>query len=260
MLDFFHSVALGIVEGFTEFLPISSTAHLILSARLLGLTATEYLKTFEIAIQLGAILAVVWLFGRALLEKESLKRVLVAFVPTGALGFIFYKIVKTYFLENLTIVVGALFLGGLAMVIIEKMLVQKDSLEEEKDEIAAMSLRQSFWVGVCQSLAMVPGVSRAAATVIGGRLLGVGKKTIVRFSFLLAIPTMAAATGWDILKSGSTFSGNEWLVLAVGFVVSFLTAVLSIKFLLSYIRRHDFTAFGIYRIAIALLFWFLVMK
>ena len=252
MLTFFQAIILGIVEGITEFLPISSTAHLILTADILKIAQSEFMKSFEIIIQLGAILAVVVLYWKTLWKIEVIKKLMVAFIPTGILGLIFYKIIKTYLLGNVNVVLWSLMLGGIFLVIFEKWHKEKESSLED---ISNISYKQCLYIGLFQSIAMIPGVSRSAATIIGGLALGLRRKTIVEFSFLLAVPTMLAATGLDLLKNASSFSLNESHLLAVGFLTSFVMAILGIKFLLTYIQKRTFTAFGFYRILVAFLFW-----
>ena len=252
MVDFFHVIILGIVEGITEFLPISSTAHLILAASIFELSQTEFLKSFEIIIQLGAILAVVVLYWRSLMKIEVLKRLAVAFIPTGILGIIFYRIIKIYLLGNTAVVLWALFLGGAFLIIFEKWHREK---EDSLREISLISYRQCFLIGLFQSVAMIPGVSRSAATIIGGLILGLNRKTIVEFSFLLAVPTMAAATGLDLIKNAASFSLGEAHLLLAGFVISFVMAIIGIKFLLAFVRERTFIAFGVYRIILAGLFF-----
>ncbi len=249
-MDFLHALIFGIIEGITEFLPISSTGHLILTGKVMGLAQTDFLKTFEISIQLGAILSVVVLYWRSLLiDFEVLKRVIVAFVPTAVLGLAFYKIIKRFLLSNSNIVLWSLFLGGLFLIVFE--LLHKEK-EDSVEQLAGISYRQCLIIGLFQSIAMVPGVSRSAATIVGGLLLGLKRRTIVEFSFLLAVPTMAAATGLDLLKSAGSFSPNQLGFLSIGFVVSFLSALAAVKFLLAFIKNHTFISFGIYRIALVL--------
>jgi undecaprenyl-diphosphatase len=255
-MNYWDAVILGIVEGLTEFLPISSTGHLMLASDLMGLPATEFLKSFEITIQLGAILSVVALyFKRLLVDFETVKKIIVAFIPTAILGVLLYKIVKTVFMDGTQIVLWALFLGGIFIVIFEKF--HKEDKNAAQD-LSAITYKQAFLIGVFQAFAMVPGVSRAGATIIGGLALGLGRKAIVEFSFLLAIPTMAAATGLDLLKNAGGFSPDQFGLLLTGFVGSFVIAILSIKFLLQFIKNHDFTGFGFYRIIAAAVFWFFI--
>ena len=250
-MDLFHALILGVVEGVTEFLPISSTGHLIIASKLLGMPQTDFLKTFEIAIQLGAILSVVVLYWRSLLvDVEIIKRVAAAFIPTAVLGLIFYKFVKNVLLGNTHVVLWSLLLGGVVLVIFEMAHREK---RDAIDDIKRMTIMQAVIIGVFQSLAMVPGVSRSAATIIGGLCLGVSRKVIVEFSFLLACPTMAAATGLDLMKSAHDFSANQFSFLAVGFLAAFAVGVLSIQFLLFFVRNNNFISFGIYRIIAAVL-------
>ena len=251
-MKFFDALILGIVEGITEFLPISSTGHLILASTLLRLSETEFLKSFEIAIQLGAILSVVVLYARSLIrDRVTIQKLFVAFLPTAVIGLLFYKLVKHYLLGNEWVVVAALFIGGIILILFEWNRRGEDSGSTH------ITYPQAFLIGVFQSISIIPGVSRAAATIIGGLSLGIERKTIVEFSFLLAIPTMAAATALDLLKSASSFSSADFEILAVGFVVSFVVALVIIKWLLYYIKNHTFLSFGVYRIAVAFLFWLL---
>ncbi|MDI6776877.1 MAG: undecaprenyl-diphosphate phosphatase [Syntrophales bacterium] len=249
-MDFLTAVVLGIVEGISEFLPISSTGHLILTSHLLGLTPTEFLKSFEIAIQGGAILSVLVLYWRKLLvDFEVMKRICVAFIPTGILGFALYKIIKGYLLGSNSVVLWSMLLGGVFLIAFELWYRGK---EGSASELTGISYKQSFLIGLFQAIAVIPGVSRAGATIIGGLILGLRREVIVEFSFLLAVPTMLAATGYDLLKNASRFSLDQLHFLAVGFVFSFVVALLSIKFLLHFIRTHTFIPFGIYRIILAL--------
>jgi undecaprenyl-diphosphatase len=251
----FQALVLGIVEGLTEFLPISSTGHLILAAKLLGLTQTDFQKSFDIVIQLGAIGAVVVLYWRQFLRPEVLARVAVAFVPTGAIGLALYPLVKTYLLGNESVVLLALFLGGLILIVFEVFYRKPAGAPAD---IKSITYLQAIGIGLFQTVAIVPGVSRSGATIVGGLAMGLNRETIVEFSFLLAVPTMLAATGLDLAKNASSFSAGQSGALAVGFVASFIVAMLSIKFLLSYVRTRTFIAFGVYRIAAAVLFFLLV--
>jgi undecaprenyl-diphosphatase len=256
-MTYLHTLILGIIEGVSEFLPISSTGHLILASHLLHLKQTDFHKSFEIAIQLGAILSVVVLYWRALLANfEILKRVIMAFIPTALLGFIFYKIIKRVLLGSNTVVLCSLLIGGIFLVLFELWHREKESASEQ---ISDISYSKSFMIGLCQAVAMIPGVSRSAATIIGGLILGIKRKTIVEFSFLLSVPTMVAATGFDLIKSGSHFSLEEFNLLMMGFITSFIVALLSIKWLIHFIKNHTFISFGIYRILIFLLFWFVIL-
>lgn len=253
-ITWIQAFILGCVEGITEFLPISSTAHLILTSHVLGIGQTEFMKSFEIIIQLGAILAVVFLYWRDLMNMEVIKRLIVAFVPTGILGVAFYHVIKTYLMNNDKVILIALFLGGLFLILFEKWHIEKN---DAINDIVSVSYKKCFIIGIFQSIAMIPGISRSAATIIGGLVLGFKRETIVSFSFLLAIPTMVAATGFDLIKNASSFSSSQSIVLAIGFMTAFVTAILGIKFLLTYIRKHSFVAFGMYRMIVAVVFFVL---
>ncbi len=253
-----QAIILGIVEGITEFLPVSSTGHLILTGKLLGIVDSDFLKSFDIVIQLGAILAVVVLYWRRFaLNHETWKKVLVAFVPTAILGFLLYKVLKEYLLSNAALVVWSLFLGGVALIAFE-LWHKRRLLQGERD--SGITIKKSFALGVVQALAIIPGVSRSGATIVGGLLMGISREKIVEFSFLLAVPTMAAATAYDLYKSAGNFAVGEFHVLAIGFIVSFVVALASIKWLLYFVKNHTFIAFGVYRIIIALIFWVLVVR
>lgn len=253
-----QSLILGIVEGITEFLPISSTGHLILASSLFGIIQSEFVKTFEIVIQLGAILAVVVLYWRAFLKIELIKKIAVAFIPTGVIGLAFYHILKTHLLGNNLVVLASLFIGGIIFIFFEKWYGKReDALASAPEQ--PITYRQALALGFFQAIAIIPGVSRSGATIIGGLALGISRVTIVEFSFLLAVPTMLAATSLDLMKSSMSFIGSEWLALGVGFSVSFIVAIPSIKWLLKYVRNHSFTGFGIYRILIAVAFGLLLL-
>jgi len=258
-MTLFHSLVLGIVEGLAEFLPISSTGHLILAGKLLGLSSNAFEKSFDIIIQLGAILAVVMLYWRALfVDRDTQRKVVAAFVPTAVIGLVFYKIVKTYFLDNVSLVVASLFVGGILIVFFE-MWYAKRPRSDLKNKISEMTYKDAVIIGMCQSVAIIPGVSRSAATILGGLSLGVKRETIVEFSFLLAVPTMLAATGLEILKNFHSFSSSDLGVLSVGFITSFAVALAGIKFFLGFVKKYSFTSFGLYRIIIALLFLILFL-
>ncbi len=257
-MNLWQTLLMGIVEGITEFLPVSSTGHLILTSRLLNIPQSDFLSSFQIAIQLGAILAVVLLYGRSLiLNNKILRRVFAAFIPTAIIGLIFYAFIKRMLMDGERIVIWSLLIGGIVLVVFELFYKEK---ETSIDGIDALSYQQAILIGVFQSFAMIPGVSRSAATIIGGLSLGLKRKTIVEFSFLLAVPTMAAATGFDIIKNASAFSADQIGLLAGGFLAAFFVALLSIKFLLYFIKNHNFIVFGIYRIIIAILFLVLWIK
>jgi len=259
-MTFLQSIILGIVEGITEFLPISSTGHLIATSKLLGIIDSEFLKSFEIFIQLGAILAVVVFYRRTIFDLKKInvwKKVLAAFIPTGILGFILYKLVKQYLLGNIIAVVYSLVIGGIILIVFEMWQTKRGKVVYHS--IEAVPYLTAVIVGVAQVIALIPGVSRSGTTIVAGRLLKLSKQTIVDFSFLLAIPVMVAASALDLFKSRDTLfnDSHELALLGVGFIVSFFVALGVIKWLLSYIQKHSFIAFGMYRILVGLIFFFL---
>lgn len=257
-MGFFEAIILGVVEGITEFLPVSSTGHLILASELLKITQTNFVKSFEIGIQLGAILAVVFLYRKIIFAgKEYWIRILSAFLPTAFFGLIFYKIVKQFLLGSSIITVLALFTGGVLLIVLEK-IYQKKKPSFEK--VAQMSLKKAFLIGIFQSVSIIPGVSRSGATIIGGLFLGLKRETAAEFSFLLAVPTMLAATVLDLTKNSTDFTKNEYLLMTIGFAAAFITAIFTIRYFLSYLRKHDFILFGVYRIVLAILFWLFILK
>ncbi len=254
-MDILQAILLGIIEGLTEFLPVSSTGHLILATELLGIPQTDVVKSFNIAIQLGAICAVIALYFKSFFDIELIKKLFIGFLPTGILGFLLYPFIKDHLLGNPMIVVAALFFGGIALIVFEYFY----RASEVQSDVSDITYGQALTVGLFQSVAMIPGVSRSAATIVGGLLAGIPRATIVEFSFLLAVPTMLAATGYDILRSASLFSSSDVLILAVGFVTAFLVALISMRALVSFVRSHTFVPFGIYRIALAAVFFLIVL-
>jgi undecaprenyl-diphosphatase len=252
-----HTIILGIVEGLTEFLPISSTAHMDIVRMLLGIQSSDFTKSFEIIIQLGAILAVVVLYARRVFSSwKYFRNLIIAFIPTGIIGFILYKIVKSYLLGNILIEASALLIGGIIIIWFESHQSKKKDQPKINPKPTVgedLSTKDLVTLGVAQSLAVIPGVSRSAAVIISGRALGLGAVLITEFSFLLAVPTMLAASGYDMLKSGIHFSGSEWGTIALGFLVAFASALVVIRWFLAYIRSHSFEIFGWYRIALGII-------
>jgi undecaprenyl-diphosphatase len=257
----FKAAVLGLVEGITEFIPVSSTGHLIVAGELLDFTG-ERAKTFEIFIQLGAILAIVWLYRgmlvrvvRGLVRVEEDRRfalnLVVGFLPAAVIGLLAHSWIKANLFTEPT-VAGALVVGGVAILLIErtKPLVRVPRAQDLRPPTA-------FWIGVAQVLSLFPGVSRSGATIMGGYLLGLSRTAATEFSFFLAIPVMAAATVFDLANSWNTLTPADLPVFAVGFAVSFLSAVVVVKAFLGFVARRDFTPFAWYRIAagVALLLW-----
>lgn len=257
-MTIFHAIILGVVEGITEFLPISSTGHLILVGTLLRIPQTEFAKTFEIVIQLGAILAVLWLSIKTLFTKTMVWRPLIAaFIPTGIIGFFAYKAVKQFLLGNPMVTVIALGLGGILFYCIEYFLKKHTPKTMALEKITIL---QAITIGVGQSLSIIPGVSRAAASIFTGMITGLSRQTAVEFSFLLAIPTMVAASTLDIIRSKPFIDSTELLPVIVGTAVAFVTATITVKLFLKYIQQHTFLPFAVYRILLAFVFWYSLLR
>jgi undecaprenyl-diphosphatase len=246
---------LSLVEGLTEFLPISSTGHLILTSKLLGIAESDFVKTFEIVIQLGAIMAVVVLYTKKLLNIKMIKKLIVAFIPTGIVGLTLYPLIKNVLLGSSSITLNALFLGGIALIGVEWFIKK---YRVKSIEYSQPTYKQALIIGTFQSLSVIPGVSRAAATIVGGLTTGLNRSAATEFSFLLAVPTMMAASILDIYKSREMIAQGGYLTLFVGTVFSFIFAMLAIKFLINFVKKHDFIGFGIYRIVLAILFWIFI--
>lgn len=246
-MTYLEAVALGILEGATEFLPISSTAHLIIASRVFDIPPSTFLSSFIIAIQLGAIVSVVLLFARRVLaEPGRLIPLAVAFVPTAVVGAVAYPLLKHVLIENLTLVAWMLILGGVVFLLVER-------FHRVPDVPSEMTGGRAFVIGCAQALAIVPGVSRAGATILGGLFLGIPRTHIVEFSFLLAVPTMVAATGFDLWQSAALFQSAEWPLLAAGFVSALIASYVAINFLMRYVATHTFALFGVYRIILGFL-------
>lgn len=250
------AVILGILEGLTEFLPISSTGHLIIAGSLLGYT-DETSRVFKIVIQLAAILAICWEYRRKLIDVTAglgrepaanrfVLHVLVAFMPAAVLGFLFHGIIKTYLFNPLT-VAGALIVGGVVILVIERR--NHTPRYQTTDDL---DWRAALKVGFAQAIAMFPGVSRSGATIMGGLVFGLSRRAATEFSFFLAIPTMIAATAYDVYKNWALLRVEDLPVFAAGFVSSFLAAFFSVRWLLRYISSHTFELFAWYRIVFGL--------
>lgn len=259
-MSFLHVLVLSLIEGLTEFLPISSTGHMILASKILGIAETNFTKTFEIVIQLGAILSVVVLYFKKFLNIKLIKKLIVAFIPTGIVGMLLYPIIKNFLLGSSWVTLNALFWGGIALIVIELIFTKKNKGKEidNKIDYENITYKKAFLIGCFQCLSVIPGMSRAAATIIGGLTLGLNRPTATEFSFLLAVPTMVIASGYDLYKSRDMIGSGGSLTLFVGTVLSFVFAMFAIKFLIGFIKKHDFKSFGIYRIALSILYFIFV--
>ena len=251
------AVIMGLVEGATEFLPISSTGHLIIAGDLIDFMSKEKRDVFEIIIQLGAILAVCWEYRQRLLGKVAHLRdqssargffinLGLAFFPAAFVGLLFHKQIKAYLFSPFT-VACALIIGGVAILLIEKYLEHGETTNVE-----AMTPGQAFKIGLAQTLSLIPGVSRAGATILGGIAAGLNRHAATEFSFFLAIPIMFAASGFDLLKSYQFLDIHDVPVFIIGFVTAFISALLVIRILIRFVANHDFTVFAWYRIIFGL--------
>ena len=251
-MNLLQTLVLSVVEGITEFLPISSTGHLILTSYLLRIEQTEFIKSFEIIIQLGAILAVVVIYFKKLvlsLNWDLYKKILIAFLPTIIFGAFFYKYIKLYLIGNTSVVILSLLIGGIVMLLFER-------FHKVPTKSLTLKPRAYLLIGLFQVLSMIPGVSRAFATIFGGMIAGMKKEEATEFSFFLAIPTMFAASALDLVKTDlSVWTNSNLITLSIGFILSFLTAYIAIKWLIKFVQNHNFNIFGWYRIILAIIFF-----
>ncbi|MBX2891732.1 MAG: undecaprenyl-diphosphate phosphatase [Saprospiraceae bacterium] len=257
-MNLLHAIILGIIEGLTEFLPVSSTGHIIIGSTVMGIASHPFVKVFTVAIQFGTILSVVVLYWRRFFQNfQFYLRLLVAFMPAAVFGLLFKKYIDAL-LENIVVVAVALIAGGVVFLFIDDYFRRRSRRNTSTDDI---SLSKALRIGLFQVVSMVPGVSRSAATIIGGLTQGLSPKTAAEFSFFLAVPTMFAATCkslWDYSKEGGSFSQHDLILLAVGNVVGFVVAMIAIRAFIGYLTKHGFKVFGYYRIivgTIILLLW-----
>jgi len=248
MTDFVNALILGVVEGITEFLPISSTGHLILTGALLGATDERW-KVFEIVIQTGAMLAVVWEYRARFFRVDLLlyRNLVVAFIPAAVLGLAFGKYIKGTLFH--TVPVALAFIAGGIIIL----WVERRPRQARVESAQAMTWRDALKVGIAQCFALIPGTSRSGATIIGGMLFGLSRKAATEFSFFLAVPTLVAAGGYDLLKNRALLSAQDAPIFGVGLAVSFVSAFVVIRWLIRYVATHDFKPFAWYRIAFGLL-------
>ena len=250
-MSWLELIILSIVEGLTEFLPVSSTGHMILLSAFMEMEETEFLKSFEIAIQIGAILSVLTLYYKKFLVSLDIYiKLFVAFLPAAAIGFVAYKYIKAL-LFNPFVVSVALIIGGIILIMLDKWTENKESKFSAPEKI---SYKGALQIGFFQCLAMIPGTSRSAASIFGGIYAGFDRKQAAEFSFLLAIPTMFAATIYDLYKTGSDFNQDQINMLLVGSVIAFFSALAAVKGFIALLTRYGFKHFGYYRIALGLMF------
>src|SRR5262245_298369 len=247
MTDLLNALILGIVEGITEFLPISSTGHLILAGELLN-ASDERWNVFNIVIQTGAMLAVVWEYRSRFfkVDFQLYRNLIVAFIPAAVLGLLFSKYIKSYLFHAVPVAL-AFIVGGVIILIVEKR-----SFQPRVESAQAMTWLDALKVGIAQCFALIPGTSRSGATIIGGMLFGLSRQAATEFSFFLAVPTLIAAGLYDLWKHRDLLSAADAPILAVGMVVSFVSAFVVIRWLIRYVATHDFKPFAWYRIAFGL--------
>lgn len=263
-MDIIQSIIIAIVEGLTEFLPVSSTGHMIITQELLGVKPDEFTKAFTIIIQFGAILSVIWLYWKRffklntvpegvsgikalLIKYDFYWKLFIAFIPAAIFGFLFSDLIDSM-LESVMVVAVMLVAGGVLMLFVDKWF-------NKTDKENAMSEKSAFKIGLYQCIAMIPGVSRSMATIVGGMQQGFSRKQAAEFSFFLAVPTMFAATAYKLLKlitepETRTLLADNLTVLIIGNIVAFIVAILAIKFFIDFLSRHGFKAFGYYRIIV----------
>ena len=260
-MSIFEAIIIAIVEGLTEFLPISSTGHMIIAEKIMGVTDNDFTKLFTVGIQLGAILAVVVLYWKKFMTPltEGAKglrfylKLLVAVIPALVLGFIFSDKIDALLESSLTVAI-TMIAGGIVLLFIDN-LFNKPSIEKEEQ----INFPKAFIIGLWQCIAMIPGVSRSAASIIGGMQQKLTRKLAAEFSFFLAVPTMAAATGYKLLKGYKTISSEDIKLLAIGNIVAFIVALLAIKFFIGFLQKHGFKLFGYYRIIAGIILLILLL-
>lgn len=253
-MNLFNALILGIVEGITEFLPISSTFHLLYTSLILGLYSSDFTKLFEVFIQSGAIIAIIILYWKKIFKNRNLsKKILISFLPTALVGFILYKFIKDTLFQNYSVMLMVFFLVGLIFILLEFLIKKKFIILSKK--IEALSYKEAILIGLVQSLAIVPGVSRAGAVLVIMMLLRYKREDSVIYSFLLAVPTIFAASIYDLYKSRNLFIGqsSDIIYLFVGSVVSAIVAYIVVRWFLKYISKHSLTIFGIYRILLVII-------
>lgn len=259
-MNLFEAIVIAIVEGLTEFLPISSTGHMIIAEKLLGVPDSDFTKLFTVGIQLGAILAVVVLYWKkftAPFKTGNLSfyfKLIVAVIPALVLGFIFSDKIDAMLESSLTVAI-TMIAGGVVLLFIDNLFKVHTISEDEK-----ISYPRALVIGLWQCIAMIPGISRSAASIIGGMQQKLTRKLAAEFSFFLAVPTMAAATGYKLLKGYNTLSTGDLKLFAVGNIVAFIVAMLAIKFFIGFLQKHGFKLFGYYRIIGGILLLVLILS
>ncbi len=258
-MNYIHAIILGIVEGITEFLPISSTFHLIFTAKLLGIHDSEFVKVFEVFIQSGAILSVLLLYFKTLWnDRELMKKVMISFIPTAVVGLVLHKIIKTIFFETNWLMIGAFFVVAGVFFFIEYLISQKKLVIDQ--EVKTLSYKQAIIVGLAQSLAVIPGVSRAGSVLVAMMFMKYRRDEAARYSFMLSIPTIFAASAKDLFEMRElVFSSVDNIgLLTTGFVTAFISSYFVVKWLIGFLQKHSLVTFGWYRIVVGIALLLLV--
>ena len=247
-----ESIIIAIIEGLTEFLPVSSTGHMILAKAALGITEEGgFVDSFIVSIQIGAILAIIGLYYQRFLQGINIYiKLMAAFIPTAVIGLLAYSYIKD-FLFNPTVVAVALIIGGIILILIDKKVVAK---ETQVVDLSQIPIINAVFIGLFQCLSMIPGTSRAASTIIGGVFNKLDKTQATEFSFLLAVPTMIAATGYDLYKTPVSFTNEQLMILLLGVVIAFITAYITVKIFIKLVSAYGFKHYGYYRIVIGVVF------
>jgi len=249
-MTLYEATILGIVEGITEFLPVSSTAHIALASQIMGIPQDDFMSSFNIIIQIAPIFSIMVIYFNTLFQSlEIWKKLIASFIPTGAIGFLFHKQIETMFSANS--IVLWMVATGVFFLLVEFLYTKKGHSTEELENV---TYKQAISIGFIQAFSLIPGVSRSGSTILGAMLLGLKRETAMSFSFLLAIPTMTAASGYTLLKDYSSLSFDGMSLILIGFVVSFIIGWAAVKSFLAIVGKYSFTPFGIYLIASAILF------
>ncbi|MDF1880872.1 undecaprenyl-diphosphate phosphatase [Sulfurimonas sp. MAG313] len=249
-MTLYEAAILGIVEGITEFLPVSSTAHIALVSQLMGVAQDDFMSSFNIIIQIAPIFSIMLIYFNTLVQSLDIwKKLIASFIPTGIIGFLFHKQIETMFSANSIIL--WMIATGVFFLIIEFLYSKRGHSTAQLEDV---SYKQAISIGFIQALSLIPGVSRSGSTILGGMFLGLKRETSMSFSFLLAIPTMTAASGYTLLKDYDSLSFNGISLILIGFVVSFIVGLAAVKSFLAIVGKYNFTPFGIYLIASGILF------
>jgi undecaprenyl-diphosphatase len=253
-MSYLQAIILAIIEGLTEFLPVSSTGHMIIASALMGINEMEFTKIFNVNIQFGAILSVVVLYWRKFFSTINFyRKLIIAFIPAAVIGFLLNDFIDAL-LGNVLVVATSLLLGGIILIFIDKLIKNSEDNTLEIKDVSALK------IGFFQCLAMIPGVSRSAATIIGGMTQKMSRKSAAEFSFFLAVPTMFAASSYKLLKQYKSITIDDISILVIGNIVGFIVAIIAIKFFISFLTKYGFKVFGYYRIAIGIILLMLLVS